>query len=137
MPAAAPRRKRSVPSPPLPVEGLREAIQERFLKESTLSAAEWEEVRDRLVFVHDQLTQAEVGELFDEWVGDSEVVATRPQEAEGTTAREFFSALVELAPASREFRKLGTISDPLEADVYAAPKYVYDPGDDEDDEDDD
>jgi hypothetical protein len=117
------------------MDGLRQAIQERFLKESSLSAAEWEEVRDRLVFVHNQLTQAEVGELFDQWVGDSEVIASRPQEAEGTTAREFFDALVELAPVTREFRKLGTVSDPLEADIYAAPKFVYNPDDDEDDED--
>jgi hypothetical protein len=117
------------------MDGLRQAIQERFLKESSLSAAEWEEVRDRLVFVHNQLTQAEVGELFDQWVGDGEVVASRPQEAEGTNAREFFAALVELAPAAREFRKLGTVSDPLEADVYAAPKFLYNP--DEDDTDDD
>jgi hypothetical protein len=119
------------------MEGLREAIQERFLKESTLSAGEWEEVRDRLIFVHDKLTQAEAGELFDQWVGDREVVASRPQEAVGTTAREFFSALVELAPASREFRKLGTVSDPLEADIYAGPPYVYTDDDDDEDEDDD
>lgn len=117
------------------MEGLREALHERFLKASTLSAGEWEDVRERLVIIHDQLTQAEVGQLFDQWVGDGEVSSSRPKEAVGTTAREFFAALVELAPASREFRMLGTVSDPLEADVYAAPEYVW-TGEDEDDDDD-
>ena len=38
-------------------------LQEQFLRKTNLSPAEWEEARDRLVFVHDEMSDEELEEL--------------------------------------------------------------------------
>ena len=49
---------------------LDETLRERFSRETSLSVAEWERVRDRLVIVHDRLTPEMLDETAAEWVDD-------------------------------------------------------------------
>lgn len=104
------------------LEGLEAALRERFLEQSTLTAAEWEEVRERVVFVHDRLPAGAVLELFDEWV-DADLDAAEEEEMAPTgTIREQFARLNATLPNSDGFHKLGEVSTPVPADVYVAPQ---------------
>lgn len=104
------------------LEGLEEALLERFLQESTLSAAEWEAIRDRIIFVHDRLPAGSVLELFDEWIDADLEAAEEDSAAPQGTIREQFARLNTSLPNGQGFRKLGEVSEPLHADVYVAPQ---------------
>jgi hypothetical protein len=101
------------------LDRLGETLRERFLEESAMPAAEWERVRDRVVIVHDRLTPEmladAVNELSEEEVDPSDF----PEEA---PPRRSFASYNDQLPPGRRFRKLGTLKEPLEAEVYCAPE---------------
>jgi hypothetical protein len=105
---------------------LDEAIRERFLKETTLPASEWEGLRDRVFAVHDRMTQ----EAFEEAVNfhlefggeeDEEGVPQIDGSSEGSP-RRLFARLNAEKPEAKRCRKLGEVTQPVAADVYAAPE---------------
>ena len=112
-------------------------LRERFRRETTLSADAWERVRDRLVFVFDTQHRAELAQtLAAAAEGDGEGGRDwhdRDQEISDRLAagplREAFAAENAALPAGRRFERLGTVGEPVPADVYAGP----DLGDDGDD----
>ncbi len=100
-------------------EELDDSLRMQFLEESKISAAEWERVRDDVVIIHDKMTQ----ELFDEAVSPWLEVGKPPDVGEepGERPREVFARLNEQLPPHDQFQRLGKVSTPIEADVYAAP----------------
>ena len=116
-----------------------ERLRDAFLASGQVSAREWERVRDRTLFIHDQLTWEQVTEIAAMGFGidpedQRERGSSRWQEAErlaaGFAPREAFRRINEQLPASRRYQKLGETNEPIAADVYAAPQFDGDNDDD-------
>ena len=104
------------------LEGLEEALRERFLHTSTLSAAEWETIRERVVFVHDRLPADSVEDLFEEWLGmEVEELADVGVPPVGSV-RERFAQRNAAFANGKGFRKIGEVTEPVPTDVYVAPE---------------
>jgi hypothetical protein len=129
-----------------------EQLRERFLKYVTkMSAAEWEDVRDRLYFVHehsdrecvmatlagsvemdeDEDDEADNEDGMDERIGDLNN-RLRPLFA-GSTVRDAFMKAQVLLPEEHRYRRVASIKTPYGADVYVEPQ-SRDGDIDEDDE---
>lgn len=102
------------------LEQLAQTLREKFLVKSGMPAAEWERIRDRVVVVHDKLTDEMVGDILYEH-GDEEDAEQFDFDSDGP-ARERFKAYNALLPAQRQYRLLGTLDEPIEANVYCAPE---------------
>jgi hypothetical protein len=106
--------------------GLQEALMERFLEKTTLSASRWEELRDRVVFVHDRLTAEMTVSTFTDWTeppdDEDEAWEKRLQDVRDTSPRASFAAWNEAAPEGRRFERIDTLTEPVPADVYVAPE---------------
>jgi hypothetical protein len=109
-----------------------ERLQDAFLASGQVSAREWERVRDRTLFIHDQLTWEQVTEIAAMGFGidpddQHDRASSRWQEAErlaaGFAPREAFRRINEQLPASRRYQRLGETSEPIAADVYATPEF--------------
>lgn len=103
------------------VAQLDEELHERFAAETTMSVAQWEGVDGCLVFVHDQLTDEELRERFENWAQEE-----WPDLAPAGTPREQFAAANTAVPEDQRLTLVGTVSGPVEADVYAAPAWEED-----------
>ncbi len=109
------------------IAGLQEALRERFLETTTLSAREWEEIEDRLTFVFDLMTPTHIAGHFTEeveWTDEGEPIF--PGSVTGRPARTMFERLNERLPEERRYRKIGELNKPVDADVYVAPEYAGD-----------
>jgi hypothetical protein len=109
-----------------------ERLQDAFLASGQVSARDWERVRDRTLFIHDQLTWEQVTEIAAMGFGidpddQRDSASSHWQEAErlaaGFPPREAFRRINEQLPVSRRYQKLGETSDPIAADVYATPDF--------------
>lgn len=109
--------------------GLEASLRERFLEETAMPAAEWEEIRERVVFIHDRMTREGVAETFTTWTAEEcgeeeedeeDEEDEREFEVPEGTPRQAFAALNAGLPEERRFRKIGEVSRPVEADVYCA-----------------
>jgi hypothetical protein len=103
-------------------EALDEVLREQFLGYTTIPAAEWEKVRERVVFVHDRIPAEDVEDLLDTWleIDWREHQKGAPRDP-GMPPRSAFAALNHRLPAEHQFRKIGEMDRPLPVDVYAAP----------------
>jgi len=116
-------------------EGLSQAARERYLATCDLSAAEWEKVSDRVVVVHYRLTTEMVCTLVEYQFeqpdsegdddDDDEYDPLAPLErlggeaaVVGLSAREIFRRFNDLLPDGRRFRQLGSVVQPLEAELW-------------------
>ncbi|MGD9494959.1 MAG: hypothetical protein AB7Y46_01490 [Armatimonadota bacterium] len=99
---------------------LEDALREHFAEETAMSVAEWERVKDALVFIHEHTSLDAARGSFEESTGEDLEAWDQIPTAE--TARVLFAALNERLPAERRLRLVGTVSQPLEADVYAPPQ---------------
>lgn len=121
---------------------LTESLRERFLEQTPLSAAEWERVRERLLFIHDGLSPRFAADLLlsavppevdeddeDAYERESERVAEKLRRA--STIRAGFAELIAGAPSDRKFELLGVVTGSIPADVYVQPEYVDDPEDED------
>ncbi|MFO0953935.1 MAG: hypothetical protein U0835_22815 [Isosphaeraceae bacterium] len=115
------------------MEQLAEAVRERFLEETRMPAREWEDVRDRVVVVHDRMSPDYFEEMLSD-LSDDEEDLPEIDGSPGSSPRNAFARYNAALEPDRRYRKLGTVTAPVEADVYAAPEYA---DDDEEDEDDD
>jgi len=98
---------------------LHETLRIEFLRSGQISASEWDEVADRVVFVHDGLSTDDLIDLLEEGTDED---LDELEIADGLTAREaFVKANASLRPEVR-FKPLGMVVAPVEADVYAAPE---------------
>jgi len=117
-------------------EFFEDGLFKRFKADTRMSISEWEEVRDRLVFVHDRLSPHDIAERFEmayydddedeeDWEDDesprfAEAVLT----AQGYAPREAFVKLNEQVPERFRHEKTGTVTAPLDADVYLEPEWL-------------
>lgn len=119
------------------IEGLEEPLRERFLEVTAIPAREWEELRDRLVFIHDRLSAEMLGEIAENWIGvldeedeDEASEGWKVEIEEGETARDAFARFNAGLEDGRRFVKVGEVDEPLEADAYRAPGGVDDADED-------
>ena len=99
LPNASPEQEIVVKPALLGEVTLHDKLCQRFLEQTALSAAEWDQVKDRLAFVHDDLTIQELEDMGFEPTG----LGSPREQVEGQS------------------QLLGTLPDPLPADVYVAP----------------
>jgi hypothetical protein len=125
-----------------------EQLRDRFLKYVTkMSAAEWEDVRDRLYFVHEHSDRESVIEALadqleatngdaDDGVSEDGESASyariRPMFA-GVPVREAFVTAQDLLPTGQRYRRVASIKTPYGADVYVEPEAVRSLRNDDDD----
>lgn len=91
-------------------------IIKRFLATSCLTAAEWEEVRDDIVLVHDGKDWEEI-----EWVCEERLeleIWDFEIQYEATETRARFRELLEKSEVGESFRLLGEVDAPVVCDVY-------------------
>lgn len=112
---------------------LEEVVREAFLEQSQLSAAHWEELRERLVIVHERHSLDAVvskywqlrslGEDDDE--DDDVDYEERERElkvvVQGLPPREAFPRLMAMLPVDKRATLLGSVTKPVHADLYAEP----------------
>ena len=99
---------------------LQDALHEHFAEETTMSVAEWERVEDELVFIHDRMSLDQAREWFQEWTGED--LGAWEEVPAAQSPRALFAALNDRLPADRRMRLVGTVAQPVEADVYAPPE---------------
>lgn len=121
---------------------LTESLRERFLEQTPLTAAEWERVRERLLFVHDGLSPAYAAELYlnaypplgdedDEELYERESDRIAEMLRRAPTIRTGFSSLVSTVAEERRFEALGAVTGTVPADVYVQPELADDDDDDD------
>jgi hypothetical protein len=116
---------------------LQSRLVQEFQTHTRLRVKEWEEVEDRLVFVHDGMPRENLIELVESW-SDAEFEDEDDDELElpaNLPSRALFAKLNARLPQERRFRKLDTVAQPVEADVYVAPEGGSDDEDDFDEDD--
>jgi hypothetical protein len=104
---------------------LDESIRERFLAETPLSASEWEGVRNFIVIVHDRMSQDAFTNAMrqclvedDDWDDDAiPQVDGSPERS----PRRLFEAWNAGRAERKRCRKVGSVQEPVAADVYVAP----------------
>jgi hypothetical protein len=109
------------------ISNLQLVLGERFLAETTLSAARWEEVEDRLTYIFDLLPGATLAEYAFNVAGSDEEEPddfSLPPDLAGLPSREAFARLNERLPAKRRFEKIAEMTEPVPTDVYVAPEYA-------------
>jgi hypothetical protein len=92
-------------------EKLLDAFRKNFVESNQVTAAKWEAVRDRVVFVHERMTVDEAMDLL----GGNAPVGT-------TTVREAFASTNLALPPRERYELLGTIEQPAPCDVYVMPE---------------
>lgn len=118
-----------------------EKIQERFLRHVTkMSAAEWEDVRDRLYIVHEQMLPERVHVMLAEHMVDEAILEEDDDDAyervrgeyyeklspafQSDNPRTAFDTAQELLPPNRRYKRLAKIKGRWPADVYLEPEEV-------------
>lgn len=98
------------------MDQLETRIREQFLASTELSAARWEDIRERLVVIHDKMTADYLEGVVSEYTEENGEI---PQ----GSPRIAFAGLNARLRKSRRFEKIGEVSKPVEADLYVAPEY--------------
>ena len=98
---------------------LTDAIRERFLEQTPLSAAEWEKLRHRIVIVHDRMPPESVVAEFESWSFDEEM---EPDDDEAETTPLY-------PPDMTPRQKIADFTEPVPASVYRAAPTALSPCD--------
>jgi hypothetical protein len=118
-----------------------EQLMEAFLASGQVTAHEWEQFRDRVLFLHDKQSWDEVIQLasigFDVDLDDE---ADRRRHdwdeierlAAGLAPREAFQRINDRLPTDRRFQQIGQLTQPIPADVYVSPEEDFEDEDEED-----
>jgi hypothetical protein len=106
-----------------------EQLRERYMADSGVNAARWEQIRDRVVFVHDRMAPDRLEMLceeeYDEDEDDDGLYDTRPATSSLASAdaspRQVFARWNAARPKSERYEKIGEVAEPVAADVYLSP----------------
>lgn len=98
---------------------LTEILHRKYMKESGLSAPDWEDQRGRIIIVHDRMTPADVADEVCNWV-DLEDDDFDKAEKSQLDARTYMDELAATVAGGNGFKKAATLHDPVEADVWLA-----------------
>lgn len=115
-------------------EFISEAAQHAFLAAGTVSATDWEQLRERILVVHEHSPVGElVGSLADDLLeddededdayeaGHEELVATMRSHFDDADPVSGFQAARSALPALAGFEHLGDVAKPWRAAIYARP----------------
>lgn len=112
---------------------LSDELREQYLRGGTISAAEWERIRDRLLFVHEWSTARDLamqilnadedmddesddsGDDEEDWEDQLDRLAN---EFKADSRRESFRHLNAQLPEGRRLEPIGEMREPVPADVY-------------------
>ena len=106
-------------------------LRESVLNAGKISESEWEQIEDRVAFIHDQLDPEDAWDRFQEiaeYEDDEDMEQweawgeTLPQLAEKHSPREAFAMWNEKLDPEKRWQKLDEINDPVEADLYGQPE---------------
>jgi hypothetical protein len=98
-----------------------ERFTEAFLSQSSLSALEWERIREHIVFIHDQLETDDVADLLSGLFGEDEDPYELAESAKTKNARETFAWLAQRISAPQGPELLTHLEEPEACDVYRLP----------------
>jgi hypothetical protein len=102
-------------------EQLAFSCQEHFLKESAMSALEWERIRDRLVIIHDRLShERALSPLNDRVLDDSSHPLLSDDEMASMSVRNAFNRANNRLVEGKRLEKIGEVEKPVGADIYVA-----------------
>ena len=121
------------------INDLREVqLRESYIVASEVSALEWDRIRDRVIFIHDDLTAEDLAEHMEQYLYEGvgpdedfdydddqyeEVRGSLAQQLESGSPRTVFAESVARQATSKRHEKLGATTDPVEADVWLAPQF--------------
>lgn len=121
------------------INDLREVqLRESYIVASEVTALEWDRIRDRVIFIHDELTAEDLAEHMEQYLYEDigpdeefdydddqyeEVRGSLAQQMESDSARTVFAESVARQATSKRHEKIGTTTDPVEADVWLAPQF--------------
>ena len=121
------------------INDLREAqLRESYIVASEVSAIEWDRIRDRVIFIHDDLSAEDLAEHMEQYlyegVGPDEEVDyddDQYEEIRGSLAlllesgspRTVFAESVARQATSKRHEQIGMATVPVEADVWLAPQF--------------
>lgn len=101
-------------------EQLTEVLRRKYMAESGLTASEWEDQRDRIVIVHDKRTSEDVLDEVASFLDLGDELYEVAEESE-KPPREFMDWLNESQAPDCKFKKVRTLHEPVEADIWLAP----------------
>lgn len=111
---------------------LTDAVRERFLEQTSMPAAEWERLRERLVIVHERLSAEAVAGEFQAWVFEENEDDDNDDESEENSAYpahltplQGFEYLNSTLPPARRFEKLAEVDAPVSAHIWRAPGVAF------------
>jgi|GEM_PF-5386662 len=96
---------------------LEHRLRQTFLKQSGMSALEWDEMRDHIVLVHDRLSSDDLADMLADEVDDEEIYTIAEKHARDS-ARDTFQQMVDRLNLSDRLDFLAHVDDPLPCDVY-------------------
>lgn len=121
------------------INDLREVqLRESYIVASEVTALEWDRIRDRVIFIHDDLTAEDLAEHMEQYLYEGvgpdeefdydddqyeEVRGSLSQQLESDSPRTVFAESVARQATSKRHKKIGTTTDPVEADVWLAPQF--------------
>jgi hypothetical protein len=106
-------------------EALMTALYERFSRQTTTTGAEWDRIKENLVFVHERLSPDQLQELVDDWYNGrlrDEAHEVDPEFKTGISSRQAFIWFNDSLPEARRFKKIGELAEPVACDVYLPPE---------------
>ena len=108
---------------PLTIENeLRFACGAQFLRETKMSATEWQKATQRLLVIHDRTSLPRLaGKLIYGVFLTKEIRRRLKQTKQSTPPRAAFDDLNTKLPAWARYKKIGTVTRPIPADIYCAP----------------
>lgn len=113
------------------LENLYNLCVKAFLDSEQVSASRWEEIRERIIVVHDKFSEAETIACYHRLEPTDKGVVEKlkgGEKALGFSPRSFFGELVQGNQGKFHFEFVDSVSFPLPADIYIGPN---DDGDDE------
>ena len=106
-----------------------EQLRTNFVQSAKMEPAKWEQVRDRLLFVHDRLFGNELYSRIenllyaincDDLCEDESLTDALSEACNGSSAKASLAKVTQLLTKHHvQVKKLGTLKKPIEADVYS------------------
>ncbi len=105
------------------IDRLNEECIQTFIETTDMRVSEWEKIRDRIFSVHEKIPPEMLLEYIENYIALSEAQSAQlesfidPDKA----VKEVFEAINESLPEDMKSKKIGEISKPVKADIYAFP----------------
>ena len=106
------------------IDRLNEECIEQFIATTTISVAEWEDIRDHILTIHEKIPPQMLLEYFDNYVGFSEEHLDEMESLvdANMSVDELFRRINESLPDELKSRKVGEVSTPVRGEIYAIPE---------------